>query len=146
MADMPTPPPVGFDLTREEFERIGQHVLEAMWESVERGQEDPILEQASGGDIRALFDEPLPRAGVPIDEVVSTWTEKVLPHCRHNGHPRFFGYVVTSPDPIGILVDAMASAMNQGLTAWRSASVATHCLSPALRTARKRGPAIAKMC
>lgn len=125
MADMPAKSPAGFDLTREEFERIGRHVLDAMWESVERGQEDPILAQAPGSEIRALFNEPLPRAGVPIDEVVSAWTEKILPHCRHNGHPRFFGYVVTSPDPIGILADAMASAMNQGLTAWRSAPGAT---------------------
>jgi glutamate/tyrosine decarboxylase-like PLP-dependent enzyme len=114
-----------FDLSAEEFDRVGQKVLASMWEAIQRGQENPILAPARGGDVRALLEEPLPRQGVGLDEVVASWVEQVLPLCRHNGHPRFFGYVVTSPDPIGIFADAMASAMNQGLTAWRSAPGAT---------------------
>ena len=88
---------------------------------------------ARGVDVRALLDEPLPREGIGLEDVVEAWVEKVLPLCRHNGHPRFFGYVVTSPDPIGIFADAMASAMNQGLTAWRSAPGATEIERVVLR-------------
>jgi len=122
-----------FDLSPEEFQRLGQRVLTSMWTAIERGQKDPILAPATGDDVRALFDEPLPRKGVALDAVVEAWIDRVLPHCRHNGHPRFFGYVVTSPDPIGILADAMASAMNQGLTAWRSAPGATEVERVVLR-------------
>ena len=114
-----------FDFSQEEFQRVGQRVLDSMWEAIQKGQENPILAPSSGRDVRALFDEPLPREGIPVDDVVEAWADTVLPLCRHNGHPRFFGYVVTSPDPIGIFADAMASAMNQGLTAWRSAPGAT---------------------
>jgi len=122
-----------FDLAHEEFQRLGQRVLDSMWEAVRRGQEDPILPSARGHEIRALLDEPLPREGIAVDEVIEAWVDTLLPLCRHNGHPRFFGYVVTSPDPVGIFADAMASAMNQGLTAWRSAPGATEVERVVLR-------------
>ena len=61
-----------------------------MWEAVERGQADPILASVRGEDVRALFDEPLPREGTDVDAVVEAWTDTMLPLCRHNGHPRFF--------------------------------------------------------
>jgi aromatic-L-amino-acid/L-tryptophan decarboxylase len=112
---------------------LGQRVLASMWTAIERGQDEPILVASPGPDVRKLFDEPLPRVGVSLEDVVDAWTDRVLPHCRHNGHPRFFGYVVTSPDPIGILADAMASALNQGLTAWRSAPGATEVERVVLR-------------
>jgi aromatic-L-amino-acid/L-tryptophan decarboxylase len=122
-----------FDLSHEEFQRVGQRVLDSMWKAVQRGQEGPILPLARGRDIRELLDEPLPREGIPLDDVVDAWVETLLPLCRHNGHRRFFGYVVTSPDPVGIFADAMASAMNQGLTAWRSAPGATEVERVVLR-------------
>jgi len=128
----PSPSP-SFDLSHAEFQRVGQRVLDSMWEAVRRGQESPILPPVQGSDVRALLDEPLPRQGVAVDEIVDAWVDKVLPLCRHNGHPRFFGYVVSSPDPIGIFADAMASAMNQGLTAWRSAPGATELERVVLR-------------
>ncbi len=112
---------------------MGQRVLDSMWEAVRRGQEDPILPSARGHEIRELLDAPLPREGIAVDEVIESWVDTLLPLCRHNGHPRFFGYVVTSPDPVGIFADAMASAMNQGLTAWRSAPGATEVERVVLR-------------
>ena len=104
-----------------------------MWKAIRRGQEDPILPSARGHDIREILDVPLPREGIAVDAVIEAWTDTLLPLCRHNGHPRFFGYVVTSPDPVGIFADAMASAMNQGLTAWRSAPGATEVERVVLR-------------
>jgi len=122
----PSPDPIpSFDFSQEDFQRVGARVLAAMWEAIQKGQEAPIITSTRGDEVRALMDEPLPRKGIAVDEIITTWSTAVLPHCRQNGHPRFFGYVVTSPDPIGIFADAMASAMNQGLTAWRSAPGAT---------------------
>ena len=133
MTDGPELSHSSFDFSQEEFLRVGQSVLASMWQAIEAGQQAPILAPLKGAEVRALFDEDLPRAGIPVDDVIAAWGDRILPFCRHNGHPRFFGYVVTSPDPIGIFADAMASAMNQGLTAWRSAPGATEVERVVLR-------------
>ena len=116
---------VSFDLDPAEFRRLGARLVELMQETVAAERADPVLPSVSGSELRALIDEPLPIEGCSPDDILSDWREKVLPFCRRNGHPRFFGYVCTSADPIGMFADGMASALNQPVTAWRSTPGAT---------------------
>ena len=58
--------------------------------------------------------------------------EKLLAECRtmfdlsrHNGHPRFFGYVASPATPIGAYADLIASALNANITCWRSGPAGT---------------------
>ena len=44
---------------------------------------------------------------------------------RHNGHPRFFGYVASPSTPIGAYGDLIASALNANITCWRSGAAGT---------------------
>jgi len=44
---------------------------------------------------------------------------------RHNGHPRFFGYVASPSTPIGAYADLIASALNANITCWRSGPAGT---------------------
>ena len=121
----PTPDQVSFDLTPEEFGRLGERLTELMIEAFEAERSEPVLRSVSGPELRALLEEPLPQVGTTPDSILEQWREHVLPYCRRNGHPRFFGYVCTTADPLGVLADAMASALNQPVTAWRSAPAAT---------------------
>lgn len=114
-----------FDLPDDELRRLGREVVELLIEAGAAERRDPVLRRVSGTELRALLDEPLPRRPSPVDDVLATWRDVCLPYARRNGHPRFFGYVVTSADPLGVLADAMASALNQPVTAWRSAPAAT---------------------
>ncbi len=122
-----------FDLAPDDFARLGARLIELMLEAFEAERSEPVLGDISGPDLRALFDEPLPQQGSPPDDILSQWRDHVLPHCRRNGHPRFFGYVCTTADPLGVLADAMASALNQPVTAWRSAPAATEVERLAVR-------------
>jgi len=56
-----------------------------------------------------------------LDEVQS----KVIPFCRRNDSPRFFGYVCSGGSDAGALADFLASGLNQNVTAWRSSPAAT---------------------
>lgn len=114
------PPHESFDYSPEEFRRLGHQLVELMIDGIAAQQQEPVLRQVTGQESRALLDEPLPHGGTPPEEVMAAWRERILPYCRRNGHPRFFGYVCTSADPMGILADGMASALNQVVTAWRS--------------------------
>lgn len=124
----PSPMPhddASFDLTPDEFRRLGQRVIEMMLETLEAERNGPVIRRISGDNLRALLNEPLPEQGGDINDLMTVWREQVMPFCRRNGHPRFFGYVCTSADPLGMLADALASAANQPVTAWRSAPSAT---------------------
>ncbi len=124
---------VSMDLPPDELRRLGHKVIELMLQAVEAERADPVLRPVTGPELRAMLDEPLPERPSAPDDVLALWRDCVMPYCRHNGHPRFFGYVVTSADPVGMLADAMASAVNQPVTAWRSAPAATEVERLAVR-------------
>ena len=115
-----SPDRMAFDLDTATFRELGQQMVELMAEALDAEHRDPVLDRASGEKIQTLFDRDLPRAGRPIEELFAECREALLPYCRSNGHPRFFAYVSSSADPVGILADALTAALNQNVTAWRS--------------------------
>jgi len=134
MTDDPVVPTFdSFDLPPEEFRRLGYRVVDLMLDQLATERDGPVYPSVSGPELRALLDAPLPEHGVDPDAVIDSWRDRVAPYCRRNGHPRFFGYVCTSADPLAMLADAMASAMNQPVTAWRSAPAATEVERLAVR-------------
>lgn len=114
-----------FELPAEELRRLGRQVVDLMIETIQAEREEPVLAPITGAELRAELDEPLPETGGPVEEILARFREVVLPYARRNGHPRFFGYVCTSADPLGMFADVLASALNQPVTAWRSAPSAT---------------------
>ena len=49
----------------------------------------------------------------------------ILNGSRHNGHPRFFGYVASPSTAPGAFADLIASTINVNVTSWRSGPAAT---------------------
>ena len=115
---------VSFDLPPDEFRALGHQVIDLMAAALAAERADPVIRKVGGDELRALLDEPLPQSGCDPEHLLAAWRDRVMPYCRRNGHPRFFAYVCTSADPLGMLADAMASSLNQTVTAWRSAPAA----------------------
>ena len=113
------------DMDTEAFRQLGRQAIELMAEALAAERRDPVLETTSGQAVRRALDEALPRQGMPPQQVFDECREALFRYSRRNGHPRFFGYVSSSADPIGILADGLISALNQNLTAWRSGPAAT---------------------
>lgn len=57
-------------------------------------------------------DGSLPRTGRPLEQVLGTVRDDILPHTLGNTHPRFFGWVHGSGTPTGALAEFLAGAMN----------------------------------
>ena len=76
----------------------------------ERLFERPVFGKV--GPRAALFDEPLPEEGRPFEEVLAFVREHVLPFPMGNSHPRFYGFINATADPVGIMADFLAAAMN----------------------------------
>jgi glutamate/tyrosine decarboxylase-like PLP-dependent enzyme len=99
-----------FDLPPDEVRRLGRLAADAV--AAHRGQllERPVFGKVGAG--AALFDEPLPEEGRPAEELIAFVREHVLPFPMGNSHPRFFGFINATADPVGTIADYMASAMN----------------------------------
>jgi glutamate/tyrosine decarboxylase-like PLP-dependent enzyme len=99
-----------FDLDPEEVRRLGRLAADAVAEHRARLTERPVFGKV--GATAATFDIPLPETGRPADEIIAFVREHVMPRPMGNSHPRFFGFINATADPLGTVADYMASAMN----------------------------------
>ncbi|RVX40563.1 glutamate/tyrosine decarboxylase-like PLP-dependent enzyme [Nonomuraea polychroma] len=72
----------------------------------------PVWQPVPAAERAWLSDQELPEAGRPLDELLEDARTHVLPHPMGNGHPRFFGWVNSPPNPAGVLVEPLAAALN----------------------------------
>jgi glutamate/tyrosine decarboxylase-like PLP-dependent enzyme len=66
---------------------------------------------------------PLPEHGTDPAALLEGTAPLLFENSLFNGHPRFYGYITSSPAPIGILGELLAAAIN--------ANVGPFVLSPA---------------
>jgi len=111
-----------FDLSPEELRRLGGLAADAVAEHRQELTSRPVFGKV--GSRAALFDEPVPEEGRPFEEVLAFVREHVLPYPMGNSHPRFYGFINATADPVGILADFLASAMNPNC--WGGDHAATH--------------------
>jgi glutamate/tyrosine decarboxylase-like PLP-dependent enzyme len=103
-------PRSSFDLPPAEIRRIGRLAADAIAEHRERLEERPVFGKI-GADAR-LFQGPAPEAGTPFEETLDFVREHVLPFPMGNSHPRFYGFINATADPVGVAADGLAAAMN----------------------------------
>ena len=84
----------------------------------------PVFPETSGGEASRKLGTDLPVEPGSIDELLHD-CRTILEHSRHNGHPRFFGYVASPATAPGAFADLIASAVNVNVTSWRSGPAAT---------------------
>ncbi len=99
----------------QEFRDTGHRVVDLISEYLENIEGKPLFPDVEPDHLTGLFAEPLPGAPATADEVIGELSEKLLPHCTHVNHPGYFGLITPSPNPMGILGDFLASALNQNL-------------------------------
>ena len=85
----------------------------------------PVAPAVSAAELKRRLAEPLPREGRDFQALLEVFCDVVAPGSRHNGHPRFFGYVSAPGTAVATVADMLASALNANLPAWRSAPAPT---------------------
>src|SRR5229473_8374360 len=117
---------------REEHERLGIAVTKLISEHVGRLDTAPVSSAATPADLKLLFDEPLPIAGMPAEEILAQFEHDVAPHAMQVPSPHYFGQFNPTPLAIGVWADALCSALNQNAGAWRngptSAMIEAQCI------------------
>src|SRR6266540_3992071 len=120
----PDLPAVDFDWDPDTWEKAAQRAVELAvdvstgWEERRPGPEetpDRILER---------FRDPLPRSPVPF-EAIADRLEELASLSTFIGHPRWFAYITSSPNPVGVVGDFVTSAINPNIGLWRGGPAAT---------------------
>lgn len=132
-ADPPRSAPLA--MSAEEFRRVGYSLVDSVAEFLHSLPERPVTRSESPGAIRALLnaEQPLPEQGTDADALLRSTARLLFDHSLFNGHPRFFGYITSSPAPIGMLGDFLAAAINANVGAWQLSPVATEIEAQAVR-------------
>ena len=86
--------------------------------------------KAWDGEFREIlareFDGPPPESGRVAEEVLEQVARDVLPYGAQLDHPRFFGFIPSSPTWPGILADFLASGYNINTCSWLVSSGTSH--------------------
>ena len=112
------------DLSAAELAELSAEVNRLVIDYFEGVANRALFPQQSGGDTIAEVGAELSSAGESLEKLLAD-CRAILAGSRHNGHPRFFGYVASPATPIGAYGDLIASALNANVTSWRSGPAAT---------------------
>ena len=118
-----------------EFREIGHRLVDHIADRLAKMPGGLVSPDQSPADVRKALgaEQTLPPRGTNASLLVSEATGLLFDHSLFNGHPRFFGYITSSPAPIGMFGDFLAAALNQNMGAWRLAPLATEIEAQAVR-------------
>ncbi len=120
----PDLPDVTFDWGPETWERATKRAVElavAVSTGWERRRPGP---DAGPEEILMRFREPLPRGPSGFDAVAERLDE-LASLSTFIGHPRWFAYITSSPNPVGVVGDFVTAAINPNIGLWRGGPGAT---------------------
>ena len=104
---------------------MGNAALDWMVTYHETIRDLPVAPDVTAAELKQRLAEPLPLEGRDFQALLEVFHEVVAAGSRHNGHPRFFGYVSAPGTAVATIADMLASALNANLPAWRSAPAPT---------------------
>lgn len=118
-----------FELDPEIFRALGYELVDELTSllgELQSPAERPVVPEQTPADVEAaLGTAHLPEEGSPPEEVLREATKLLFDRSLFPGHPRFWGYVIGAPSPIGVLGDFLAAGVNPNVGGWPIAPIAT---------------------
>jgi glutamate/tyrosine decarboxylase-like PLP-dependent enzyme len=111
---------MSLDISNADLDEISSRAAALVSEYFATIRERAVIAPNHAGKTKESVNVELPVEGRSLDELIDE-CRTVMDLSRHNGHPRFFGYVASPSTPIGAYADLIASALNANVTCWRSA-------------------------
>ena len=121
-------------MSGDEFRAIGHRLIDDLADRLAAVAEGPVTHDETLEAVRrTLGDATLPETGAEASALIKDATSLLFEHSLFNGHPRFFGYITSSPAPLGMFGDFLASALNQNVGAWKLAPLAAEIETQTVR-------------
>jgi aromatic-L-amino-acid decarboxylase len=115
-----------FVLSGAEFKTIAYGLIDQLASFLDEIDRRPVTTQLASGELAGLIGRgSFAEDGRPAAEILQAATDVLLEHSLLNGHPKFAGYITSSPAPIGALADLLAAIVNPNVGAGILSPVAT---------------------
>jgi len=106
------------EISTADFKIIGHQLVDAIADFIATITEKRVTTGETPKQIQTVLgNASLPGNGTSVSELFSKASDLLLHHSLLNGHPKFFGYITSSPAPIGALADLLAAAVNPNVGA-----------------------------
>ena len=112
------------DVSEEALKEISSEATKLVFEYLTTIAERPVRSENFAGKTTSSMAAELSTDGLPLSQLLDE-CRTIMDLSRHNGHPRFFGYVASPSTPVGAYGDLIASALNANITCWRSGPAGT---------------------
>jgi len=114
------------EITSEDFKIIGHQLVDTIANFLDTINDKPVTTGETPKQIQTVLgNASLPENGTSVSALFSKASDLLLNHSLLNGHPKFFGYITSSPAPIGALADLLAAAVNPNVGATILSPMAT---------------------
>jgi len=121
---MPLRTQSSLDVSDDALNEISSQATRLVFEYLTTISERAVRAENHAGKTTSAINTELPAEGIALEKLIDE-CRAVFDLSRHNGHPRFFGYVASPSTPIGAYADLIASALNANITCWRSGPAGT---------------------
>lgn len=106
------------EMSKAEFKKTGYQLVEAIADFIEGIKERSVTTGETPKALQAILgNDPLPENGTAAETLFARAGELLFNHSLFNGHPKFFGYITSSPAPVGALAELLAAAVNPNVGA-----------------------------
>jgi len=109
-------------LSPEEMRSLGYRVIDMLVEHFATLSEKRVTRKADRATMEALLRDELPESGTDPLTVLDQVERDVLGNIMHLDHPRFFAFVPSPSNFIGVMADALAAGFNVFAGTWLEAS------------------------
>ena len=114
------------NISAEEFRNAGHKLIDQLADFLLRMPSGKVTKGLTPSEIRKLIgDSSLPTKGRNTHIVLQRAVDLVTQYSLFNGHPKFLGYITSSPAPAAALGDLVASITNPNCGAFILSPVAT---------------------
>jgi aromatic-L-amino-acid/L-tryptophan decarboxylase len=118
----------------DQFRRLGHELVDQVADLLGTIRQRPVTRGETPAEVRRILGlASLPTMGTDPAALLEETTRLLIDHSLFNGHPRFLGYITSSPAPIGVLADMLAAAVNPNVGGWQLSPIATEIEAQAVR-------------
>ena len=110
------------NLSPEEMRTLGYRVVDLLVEHLSELREKPVTRRADRETLESRLRESLPEHGSSAEEVLDQLERDVFSNIMHLDHPRFFAFLPSPGNFVGVMADALASGFNVFAGTWLEAS------------------------
>ena len=95
----------------EAFRKLAHRALDDAFDAMATVRERPVWQSVPAA-VRAEFKAPLPYKGEGAEAAYQDYQKLVAPYPLGNTHPRFWGWVIGTGTPMGVVSEMLAAALN----------------------------------